>query len=63
MKSFKKRYKNKVYKNCKVIHHDHSKKESNVIDFICNNCNLKIKNKKELVVLFHMQNHTIMRIF
>ena len=48
MKSFKKRY-----KNHKVIHHNHSKKENNIIDYICNNCNLKIKNKKELVMLFH----------
>ena len=39
--------------NKKVIHHDHSKKENNFIDFICNNCNLKIRNSKELIVLFH----------
>ena len=39
--------------NKKVIHHDHSKKENNIIDYICNNCNLKIKNSKELIVLFH----------
>ena len=32
---------------------NHSKKENNIIDFICNNCNLKIKNSKELIVLFH----------
>ena len=24
-----------------------------MIDFICNNCNLKIKNSKELILLFH----------
>ena len=28
-------------------------KKHNIIDYICNNCNLKIKNTKELVVLFH----------
>ena len=28
-------------------------KEKNIIDYICNNCNLKIKNTKELIVLFH----------
>ena len=27
--------------------------ENNIIDYICNNCNLKIKNTKELIVLFH----------
>ena len=52
-KEFKKKYKNICYVNKKVIHHDHSKKENNIIDFICNNCNLKIKNSKELIVLFH----------
>ena len=52
-KDFKKNYKNTCYINKKVIHHDHSKKENNIIDYICNNCNLKIKNSKELIVLFH----------
>ena len=28
-------------------------KKNNIIDYICNNCNLKIKNTKELQVLFH----------
>ena len=53
IKEFKKKYKNNCYVNIKVIHHDHSKKENNIIDYICNNCNLKIKNSKELIVLFH----------
>ena len=54
IKEFKKKYKNICYVNKKVIHHDHSKKRNNnIIDFICNNCNLKIKNSKELIVLFH----------
>ena len=53
IKEFKKKYKNICYINKKVIHHNHAKKENNVIDFICNNCNLKIKNSKELIVLFH----------
>ena len=52
-KDFKKKYKNNCYINKKVIHHNHSKKENNIIDYICNNCNLKIKNSKELIVLFH----------
>ena len=53
IKEFKKTYKNICYVNKKVIHHDYSKKENNIIDYICNNCNLKIKNSKELIVLFH----------
>ena len=39
--------------NWKVIHHNHSLKKKNIIDYICNSCNLKIKNSKQLVVLFH----------
>ena len=39
--------------NRKVVHHNHSLKKENIIDYICNTCNLKIKNSKELVVLFH----------
>ena len=53
IKSFKKKYKNFCYVNKKVIHHHHAKKENNILDFICNNCNLKTKNSKELIVLFH----------
>ena len=53
IKEFKKKYKNKFYINQKEIHHNHSKKFNNIIDYICNNCNLKIKNVKELIVLFH----------
>ena len=50
---FKKNYKNKYYINQKVIHDNHMLKEDNIIDYFCNNCNLKIKNTKELIVLFH----------
>ena len=50
---FKKKFKNKCYINQKVIHHNHMLKENNIIDYICNNCNLKIKNTKKLIVLFH----------
>ena len=39
--------------NRKVIHHNHSLRKNNIIDYICNSCKLKIKNIKELVVLFH----------
>ena len=51
IKDFK--YKNECYINLKVVHHNHSKKFNNIIDYICNNCNLKIRNTKELTVLFH----------
>ena len=39
--------------NRKVIHHNHSIKKNSIIDYICNNCNLKIKQVNELIVLFH----------
>ena len=39
--------------NRKVIHHNHSLKKNNIIDYICNSCNLKIKNVHELIVIFH----------
>ena len=50
---FKNKYENICYINQKVIHHNRSKKFNNIIDYICNNCNLKIKNTKKLIVLFH----------
>ena len=39
--------------NRKVIHHNHAIKKNNIIDYICNNFNLKIKHVHELIVLFH----------
>ena len=51
--NLKKNYKNKIYINQKVIHHNHMLKQNNIISYICQNCNLKIKNSKELIVLFH----------
>ena len=39
--------------NRKVIHHNHSLKKNNIIDYICNSCNLKIKHVHELIVIFH----------
>ena len=52
-KDYKKNYKVTTYVNKKVIHHNHISKENNIIDYICQNCNFKIQNKKELVVFFH----------
>ena len=53
IKEYNKNYKNKIFTNNKVMHHNHTKKENNIIDYIFCNCNLKIKNPKELVVFFH----------
>ena len=40
-------------KNNKVIHHDHCLPENNILGYICNDCNLQIKNKKETPIIFH----------
>ena len=46
--------KNKIIcKNNKVIHHDHCLPEDNILGYICQNCNLRIKNKKEIPIIFH----------
>ena len=46
--------KNKIVcKNNKVIHHDHCLPEDNIMGYICQNCNLQIKNKKEIPIIFH----------
>ena len=48
IKEFKKIYKNKSYINKKVIHHNYMLTENNIIEYICNNCNLKIKKYKRI---------------
>ena len=46
--------KNKIIiKNNKVIHHDHCLPENNILGYICNDCNLQIKNEKEVPIIFH----------
>ena len=46
--------KNKIIiKNNKVIHHDHCLPKDNILGYICNDCNLQIKNKKEIPIIFH----------
>ena len=46
--------KNKIIcRNNKVIHHDHCLPEDNILGYICQNCNLQIKNKKEIPIIFH----------
>ena len=36
----------------KIIHHDHSFKENNILGFICRECNLQIKNDKSIPIYF-----------
>ena len=46
--------KNKIIsKNKKVIHHDHCLPKNNILGYICQNCNLQIKNKREIPIIFH----------
>ena len=46
--------KNKIIcMNNKVIHHDHCLPENNILGYICQNCNLQIKNNREIPLIFH----------
>jgi hypothetical protein len=37
-----------------MLHHDHNKKEDNIIAYICNSCNqLEAKNNRALPIIFH----------
>ena len=46
--------KNKIIcKNNKVIHHDHCLPDNNILGYIFQDCNLQIKNKKEIPIIFH----------
>ena len=36
----------------KVVHHDHSFEENNILGFICRECNLQIKNNKSIPIYF-----------
>ena len=44
---------NIIIKNNKVIHHDHCLPYDNILGYICNDCNLQIKNKKGIPIIFH----------
>ena len=36
-----------------MIHHDNCSPKNNILGYVCNNCNLQIKNKKEILIIFH----------
>ena len=36
----------------KVVHHDHAFEKDNILDFICRECNLQIKNDKSIPIYF-----------
>ena len=43
---------NIIENKIKVVHHDHSFKENNILGFICRECNLQIKNDKSIPIYF-----------
>ena len=43
---------NIIENKIKVVHHDHVFKENNILDFICRECNLQIKNDKSIPIYF-----------
>ena len=43
---------NIIENKIKIIHHDHAFKENNILGFICRECNLQIRNNKEIPIYF-----------
>ena len=43
---------NIIENKMKVIHHDHAFEKSNILSFICRECNLQIKNNKKIPLYF-----------
>ena len=43
---------NIIENKIKVIHHDHTFEENNILSFICRECNLQIKNNKTIPIYF-----------
>ena len=46
--------KNIVENKIKIVHHDHCLEKSNIIGYICRECNLQIKNNKTIPMYFLM---------
>ena len=45
---------NIIENKLKIIHHDHAFEKNNILDFICRECNLQIKNNKTISLYFLM---------
>ena len=43
---------NIIENKMKVVHHDHALEKNNILDFICRECNLQIKNDKKISLYF-----------
>ena len=43
---------NIIENKLKVVHHDHAFEKSNIISYICRECNLQIKNNKSIPIYF-----------
>ena len=46
------KHKNIIENKIKIIHHDHCLERSNIIGYICRECNLQIKNYKTIPMYF-----------
>ena len=44
--------KNIIENKIKIVHHDHCLEKNNIIDYICRECNLQIKNNKTISMYF-----------
>ena len=43
---------NIIENKMKILHHDHAFEKHNILDFICRECNLQIKNDKTIPIYF-----------
>ena len=46
------KHKNIVENKIKIVHHDHCLEKNNIIDYVCRECNLQIKNNKSIPMYF-----------
>ena len=46
------KHKNIIENKIKIVHHDHCLEKNNIIDYICRECNLQIKNNKSISMYF-----------
>ena len=46
------KHKNIIENKIKIVHHDHCLEKNNIIDYICRECNLQIKNNKTIPMYF-----------
>ena len=54
---------NIIENKLKIVHHDHAFEKNNILDFICRECNLQIKNNKKISLYFLMVQNMIIVLY